>query len=82
MSEYRRNPDGPVWQIALPREYITPEDVGRALEDGADPLDVARDLLVAVDIRACEDASLCAFALLDSLPCSAAGTPTLREAAP
>jgi len=74
---YRGNSDGPVWQRALPREYITPEDVSDALSSGADPLEVARDILVAVDLGAAEDASLCAFNLLDTLPCRASGTPIL-----
>jgi hypothetical protein len=79
MNGYERNADGPVWQIALPREYITPEDVTAALDDGAPLIAVARDVLVAIDLKATEDASLCAFNLLahDRVACTPAGTPLL-----
>jgi len=58
---------GPVWSIATARghDYITPEDVVSAIDGGAACDEVWRDVLIAVDIAAAEDSSLCAFIALD-----------------
>jgi hypothetical protein len=67
MSYDRRPTDGPVWTRALTagRDFITPSDVDAALDAGVDVLAVVADVLVAIDIGAIEDRSLCAFTLLD-----------------
>jgi hypothetical protein len=55
-----------VWKraIAKERKYITPEDVDAAIDAGAAQLDIWREVLQAVEAKAAEDASLCAFVAL------------------
>jgi hypothetical protein len=63
----RGDKTGPVWRLATDRGrgYITPEDVGDAINAGATREEVWRDVLIAVDIKSAEDASLCAFMALN-----------------
>ena len=63
----RGDKSGPVWRLATARghDYITPEDVGDAITEGASRDDVWRDVLIAADVKAAEDLSLCAFMALD-----------------
>lgn len=51
-----------VWQHAHAekREYITPEDITAASVAGADPKELAIDVLEALGMRSVEDWSLCA----------------------
>jgi hypothetical protein len=46
------------------REYLTPEDVTAAVAAGGTVLGVAKAVLEAVEAKAAEDASLCAFVAL------------------
>ena len=46
------------------RDYLTPEDVTAAVEAQASIVDVAQAVLQAVEMKAAEDASLCAFIAL------------------
>lgn len=87
-ASYTRQPipSAPVWAIAARKGRpwpgpITPEDVGDAIEEGADPTAVMLDVLVAVDARAAEDASLCAFVALDGGAHALGVAPRARVAA-
>ena len=46
------------------RSYITPEDVTEAIQTGCSQTDVWMHVLEAVDAKAAEDQSLCAFIAL------------------
>ena len=56
-----------LWDLAKAdgRDYITPEDVSDAIEKGQSQTDVWLEVLQAVEAKAAEDASLCAFLALD-----------------
>ena len=52
------------WAKNAGRDYITPEDIGVALADGADPNEVRLEVLAHLGKQTeygCEDSSLCAF---------------------
>ena len=58
-----------VWEVARlhGRDYVTPEDVREALATGVSKTDMWLDVLQAIEAKAAEDVSLCAFVALDGL---------------
>jgi len=60
-----------VWTIAKAdgRDYITPDDIDEAIDAGESQLDVWGEVLQAVEAKAAEDASLCAFTALTAFDC-------------
>lgn len=62
-----KDPSNP-WHYAAKagREYMTPEDVGAAIEAGGGALVVAEAVLQAVDLKCVEDSSCTAFAALEA----------------
>jgi hypothetical protein len=49
------------------RDYVTPEDVREALATGTSKTDLWVEVLQAIEAKAAEDVSACAFAVLDGL---------------
>ena len=72
MSEKHESKTSP-WHYALaacePNEfsrasYITPEDITAAIDAGAEPAELAREVLEAISRKTVEDWSCCAFVAL------------------
>lgn len=52
-------------QADPPRDYITPEDIGRAIHAGAEKARLWQEVLWAINDKECEDYRCCAFVAVD-----------------